>query len=178
MTCPFLPFCHLPLSLCLSLCPWLWQLFFLCVCVCVGEVMCVRMCARAYTGPWLKNKARAVYIGANEHQYLSSWWELRRCKVARVQPCAEKEGGCRAEERGLRGKEMQRLAEGGGRSELQVRNLRQVEAMPFFFNLLVRWGPIFKVFRVWMNQNGISLVCTFRIWKKIIFPEYEGEQGL
>ena len=56
----------------------------------------------------------------------------------RVQPCAEKEGGCRAEERGLRGKEMQRLAEGGGRSELQVRNLRQVEAMPFFFNLLVR----------------------------------------
>ena len=48
----------------------------------------------------------------------------------------------------------------------------------FFFNLLVRWGPIFKVFRVWMNQNGISLVCTFRIWKKIIFPEYEGEQGL
>lgn len=59
-----------------------------------------------------------------------------------VQPWSEKEGGCSVEERGLRGKEMQRLAEGGGRSVLHVRHPRQVEAMPiyyyYFFKLLER----------------------------------------
>lgn len=99
-------------------------------CVC----MCVYTCT--HTGLWLKNMARAVYIGTNEQQYPSSWWELRRCRVVSIQPCAEKEGGCTAEERGLRGKGMQRLAEGGGRSVLQVRHLRQVEAMLLFYFLI------------------------------------------
>ena len=79
-------------------------------------VLCVCVCMCTHTGTWPKNMARAVDIGANEQQYPSSWWELRGCRVVSVQPCAKMEGGCSTEERGLRGKEMQRLAEGGRKS--------------------------------------------------------------
>lgn len=87
--------------------------------------------------------ARAVYIGTNEQQYPSSWWELR--DVVSVQPCAKMEGGCSTEERGLRGKEMQRLAEGGREEELCFR-----------WEVWGRWQPCLFFLSAWETSFHIG----------------------
>lgn len=66
-----------------------------------------------------------------------------------VQPCAKMEGGCSTEERGLRGKEMQRLAEGGRKSCASGEKSEAGGSHAcFFFYLLERQGFILEISRV------------------------------
>lgn len=68
------------------------------------------------------------------------------CGVVSASPHAKVEEGC-TEEKGLRGKEIDRLAETGGKAVFWARRLRQVVATPVFY-LPGRQGSTLEIVRV------------------------------
>ena len=179
--CPCLPLCHLPFSLHLSPCPLLplamAVMGFLggsvCAHICVHVFTCAlgRMCTHTHTHTHThtqRNMAeeitRAVHTGTKEQQYSSSWWELRGCGRASAQPCVNMKEGW-STERELRGKEMQRPAE-GGRSSFRWKAWGRWEPCLFFICLRDRTHRDIQGVD---DQNRNIFKVHLRICRRLIF---------